>query len=92
MTKKIRRNLVLKQLDIKENSDGTQVVFSIVFITKQGQRVFLPRAIVTGLPYSVSIHRQRGILPVDQHGDKTGHVYPVGIDNLIEFNSMEVML
>lgn len=79
-------------MDVKETPDGKSVIFSIVFITKQGQRVFLPYAINTGLPYSLKFHRLRGILPVDREGEKIGHVYPVGIDNLIEFNSKEVML
>jgi len=79
-------------MDIKENPNGSQVNFSIVFITKQGQRVFFPRAVVTGLPYSVKINRLRGILPVDREGNKIGHVYPVSIDNMIEFNSIEIIL
>lgn len=92
MADKIRRNLVLKEMDIKETPDGKVVVYSIVFITKKGIRVFFPRAISTGLPYSLTINRLRGVLPVDRDGDKTDHVHPVGIDNIIEFNSKEVVL
>ena len=92
MENTVSRRLVLKEMDIKENPDGSQVIFSIIFITKQGKRVFFPHAVITGLPYSVSINRLRGILPVDREGNEIGHVYPVSIDNLIEFNSKEVML
>ncbi len=83
---------MLKEIDIKETPDGKQTVFSIVFISQVGQRIFLPRAVACGLPYSLTIHRQRGILPVNSQGEKSGHVYPVNIDNIIEFNSMEVVL
>jgi hypothetical protein len=31
-------------------------------------------------------------MPVDASGEKSGHVYPVNIDLILEFNSMEVML
>jgi hypothetical protein len=51
MPAKLRRNLVLKYLDIKTNPDGSQVVFSAA-----------------------------------------GHVYPVNIDLILEYNSMEVIL
>jgi hypothetical protein len=92
MAEKIRRNHVLKSLDIKESPSGAQVSFSIVFIKKDGERVFVPRAVSVGLPYSLSAHRFRGVLPVNIAGDKTGHVYPVCIDNILEYNGLEVTL
>lgn len=92
MVDTIRKNLVLKQMDVKETTDGKVVVFCIVFISKKGILVFFPRAIVTGLPYSVKINRRWGILPVNRDGNKTDHVHPVGSDNLIKFNSKEVIL
>ena len=92
MSHKIRRNLVLKALDVKTNPDGSLNSFSMVFITKTGERVFLPRAIATGLPFSLKVNRMRGIMPIDAKGEKTGHPYPVSIDNMLEFNSMEVVL
>lgn len=92
MATKIRRNKVLKYLDIKETPSGEQNTFSIVFIKKDGERVFLPRSVATGLPFSLKTNRMRGVMPVDSEGEKTGHVYPVNIDNILEFNAMEVML
>lgn len=92
MPAKLRRNLVLKYLDIKTNPDGSQVVFSMVFIKKDGERVFLPRAVSTGLPFSMKANRMRGVRPVDTDGNEAGHVYPVNIDLILEYNSMEVIL
>ena len=83
---------MLKSLDIKETPSGAQVSFSMVFIKKDGERVFLPRAVSTGLPYSLSANRLRGVLPIDINGNKAGHVYPVSIDLILEFNSLEVLL
>ena len=92
MADKIRRNLMLKSLDVKSNPNGSQVVFSMVFLKKNGERVFLPRAVYCGLAYSLSAHRMRGVMPADIHGDKSGHVYPISIDHILEYNSMEVVL
>jgi hypothetical protein len=57
MAAKIRRNLMLKALDIKETPTGTLVPFSMIFIKKDGERIFLPRAVSTGLPDSLSVNR-----------------------------------
>ena len=83
---------MLRELDVKETPNGKQTAFSVVFVSQSGQRIFLPRAVSCGLPYSLKTHRLRGLLPVDSHGDKSGHVYPVSIDNILEYNSMEVVL
>ena len=83
---------MLKLLDVKETPLGGPVIFSIVFIKKNGERVFLPRCVSSGLPYSLAANPLRGVLPVDAEGNQSGHVYPVNIDLILEFNSMEVIL
>lgn len=88
----IRRIEVLREYDIKESPSGKQMFFSIKFINKSGELVFLPRAIAVGLPWNVSGNRQRGVMPVDIKGEKIGHIYPVRIDNIIEWNSKRVTL
>jgi len=40
----------------------------------------------------MSIARQRGIQPCKENGDLLDHVYPVGIDNILQYNGMEVIL
>jgi len=40
-----RRNLALKEYEIKETPDGKQTVFSIKFVKKNGEVVFIPRAV-----------------------------------------------
>lgn len=92
MDYQIRRNLMLKELDIRQIPDGFARVFSISFILKNGQKVFFPMAIATGLNMNVKENRMRGIQPVDGKGDPEGHIYPVGIDNFIEYNGMEIIL
>ena len=79
MATTIRRNLALKEYDIKETPEGIQVVFSIKFIKKDGELVFVPAAVACGLTANMKKNRLRGIMPVDNKGNRTGHPYPVSI-------------
>jgi hypothetical protein len=61
----IRRNLVLKEHEIKETPEGIQVVFAIKFVKKNGELVFIPRAVAAGLRFDMKDNRTWGVLPVD---------------------------
>lgn len=88
----IKRVQALREMDIRETPEGKALFFSIKFIKKSGEIVFFPRAVQTGLRYNAKQHMHRGVMPVDEQGDKTDHVYPVHIDNIIEFNGNTVKL
>ncbi len=92
MAATIRRNLMLREYDVKENGLGQQTTFSIKFIKSNGELVFFPKAVACGLTANMSSNRIRGILSVDAKGDKIGHPTPVSIDAIIEWNSKEVIL
>ena len=83
---------MLREYDVKETPGGKQVVFSLKFVKKNGELVFLPRAVATGLPWDVKRSRQRGVMPIDATGEKAGHIYPVRIDNITEWNGKRVIL
>ena len=89
---KIRRIDMLREYDIKTNPQGNQITFSIRFIKIDGESVFLPRAIATGLNMNVAKNRMRGVRPVNSKLDPIGHIYPVRIDNIIEWNEKQVTL
>jgi hypothetical protein len=89
---KIRRVDVLREYDVKETPGGKQVVFSIKFVKKNGELVFVNRGVACGLPWDVARSRQRGVMPVDAKGEKVGHIYPVRIDNITEWNGKRVIL
>lgn len=89
---KIRRNLVLKEYEAKETPDGKQTTFSIKFVKKDGELVFMPRAVASGLPFNMKNNRMRGVLPVDERGDSAGHVTPVHIDGIVEWNGFKVAM
>lgn len=88
----IRRNLVLKEYEIKETPDGRQVTFSIKFVTKRGEIIFIPRAVAAGLRFDMKGNRMRGVLSVDGDNKAIGHVTPVHIDGIIEWNGKKVRL
>jgi hypothetical protein len=90
--KTIKRAQALREYDIKDTPEGKQVSFSIRFCLKSGEMVFLPRAVATGLKANMSKNRLRGVIAIDERGDPIGHVYPVGIDNFIEWNDKRVIL
>lgn len=88
----IRRNLMLREYDVKETPGGKQVVFSIKFIKQNGELVFLPRAVACGLTANMDKNRMRGVIPIDGNGDGIGHPTPVNIDAIVEWNGKEVIL
>jgi hypothetical protein len=88
----IRRNLALKQYEVKETPDGKQVAFSIKFVKKNGELVFIPRAVAAGLRMDMKQNRMRGVLPVDIDNESAGHVTPVHIDGIVEWNGKKVKM
>lgn len=92
MAEKIRRNLILREYDIKETPGGKQTTFSIKFIKNNGEVVFMPNAVACGLSVNMKKNSVRGVVPIDSKGNKTSHPTPVSIDAIIEWNGMEVVL
>jgi len=88
----VRRNLALKDYEIKETPDGKQSTFSIRFVKKNGELVFIPRAMASGLPFNGKDSRMRGVLPIDNENNASGHVTPVHIDGIIEWNGKKIKL
>ena len=88
----IRRNLALKEYEVKETLLGKQVVFKIKFVKKDGELVFMPMAVAAGLKMNMKENRMRGVLPVDAQGESCGHVTPVSIDGIIEWNGKKIRM
>ena len=92
MATKIRRADALREMETREKSTGKACHFSVQFYLKNGEMVSLPRAVVRGLRADMKSNRLRGIQPVDSKGEPIGHIYPVSIDNLREFNGKQVVI
>ena len=88
----ITRAEVLQEMEVKETSNQNRKVFAISFYKENGEIVFLPRAIATGLRMNMKANRKRGVVAVDNNGKRFGHVYPVSIDNIREFNGKRVKI
>ena len=83
---------MLREYDVKSTPKGDQVIFSIKFIKKNGELVFMPRAVACGLSANMAKNRIRGVLPVESGGESIGHPTPVSIDAITEWNGREVIL
>jgi hypothetical protein len=92
MANTIRRNLALHEYDVKSLPSGASVVFSIGFVKKNGEVAFIPSAIASGLPFSVSGNRMRGVMPVDGSLARCGHIIAVDIDAIVSWNGKRVIL
>jgi len=88
----IARAEVLQEMEVRETSTQQLKPFSISFYKENGELVFLPRAIQCGLRFNMKEHRKRGVVQVDKNGKRIGHVYPVCIDNIREFNNQQVKI
>lgn len=88
----IRRVEVLNEIEVPETSKGKPKFFSIQFYTDSGELVFVNRAKVCGLRMNMKSARRRGIQPVDVSGNPIGHIYPLCIDNIREFNGQRVKI
>jgi hypothetical protein len=92
MADSIRRNYALREYDIKETPQGRQKIFSIKFLKKNGELVFLAKAVASGLSMNMKDNRMRGVVAIDDKGDKIGHIYPVNIDLILEWNGKQIVL
>lgn len=90
--KNIRRVDCLREMETREDAYGHRVLYSIQFYNKQGEVVFFRHAYTCGLRANMRSSRLRGVQPCDAAGNKTGHVYPVSIDNIRMFNNQKVVL
>lgn len=88
----IRRNMVLKEMAVKWLPNGKRAIFSIKYVDNKGKLRYIPQAFATGLPWNLIMNRQQGIQPCDCKANPEGHILPVGIDSILRYNDMEVIL
>ena len=89
----ITRRQMLDMLDIRRTPDGKPIVYSCKFVEANGKLRFLPQCIVCGAGrMDMKQNRVRGLQPCDCKGvpDPGTHVYPVRIDNILEFNGHSI--
>ena len=68
------------------------VFFSIGFILKDGRYVYLNKSYSKGLRVNLKDRRLKAFQPVDSKGQSIGHIYPVSIWAIVEFNGKTVCL
>lgn len=89
----ITRKEVLAEMDIRENIDGSKRIFSMKFISDAGKLYFIPKAYACGAGrMNQKLYRKRGIQPCDCRGNSEGHIYPVDVDLIKEYNGLTVTM
>jgi len=61
-------------------------------VKKNGELVFIPRAVAAGLRFNMRDNSMRGVLPVDHQNNPSGHVTPIHIDGIIEWNGKKIRM
>lgn len=92
MSNIIRRADVLSEMEVHESVNSQRVYFSIQFYKANGELVTLTRAHSCGLRSNMKTNRCRGVQQIDEKGNAVGHIYPVCIDNIREFNGQRVKI
>jgi len=72
-------NAVLADWDEDKYPNGEQKYFSVAYIKKNGEFVYLKRCIKSGLRFSMKNHNMKAAQPVDKNGNAIGHVHPIWI-------------
>ena len=83
-------NLVLADMDERTLPSGKTKTFSIRFCTSKGELVYLHRAISCGLRFDMKKHDYKAVQAVDALCRPSGHVYPVWIHSIFEYNDNSV--
>ena len=87
----IKRALMLDMMDIRFKPDGKPMIYSCKFVDLQGKLRFFPQCTVRGCgKMNMKEKRMRGLQPCDCVGHEIDHVYPVKIDNIVEWQGKSV--
>lgn len=89
--KTISRLDMLREISTKETSSVERKLFSIKFVTKGGEVVYLPFAYDTPIRPELQSKRFIGVMPSSSTGQSiSSHPTPVLIDNILEYNHQQV--
>lgn len=88
----ITQREMLQLLDVRYHPNGKPMIYSVKFVQLDGKLRFFPQAIVCGAgKMHNKAYRMRGFQLCDCKGFPEDHVYPVRINNILEFNGRRVI-
>lgn len=79
-------NAVLADWDEGKLPDGSKKYFSVGYVKKNGEFVFLARAVRSGLRADMKSHDLKAALPVDKNLNPIGHVHPIWIHSILFYS------
>jgi len=88
MSKRVTElNAILADWDEQFYPNGTEKFFSVGFIAKTGEYIFIKRARRCGLRFSMKDLDFKVAVPVDNNGIAIAHVYPIWIHSILYYKS-----
>ena len=81
-------NAVLADWDEGKLPDGNTKFFSVAYIKKNGEFVYLKRAQRSGLRANMKALDLKAAQPVNQSGNKIGHVHPIWIHSILFYRGL----
>jgi hypothetical protein len=89
----IKLQVVLADMEEKKTPNGKIKTFSIKFFKKDGEMVYLLRAISCGLHrMNLKKNMMRGVVAVDRDNNWVGHPTPVNIWFIANYNGVKVSI
>jgi len=76
----------------RDSRRQTGLLLNKVHKEKNGELAFIPRAVAAGLPFSAKDKRMRGVLPFDSENNASGHITPVHIEGINEWNGKKIKM
>ena len=80
-------NAVLADWDEHHYPNGNVKYFSVGYIKKNGEFVYLKRCKKIGLRFSMKDFNMKAAQPVDTQGNAIGHVHPIWIHSIMIYRS-----
>ena len=85
-------NVILEEWDEKILPNGKQKVFSVLFCNKKGELQYVSRGVACGLTHNkMKNFSFKAVQPIDENNEACGHVIPVWIHAIFEFNNFKVI-
>ncbi len=78
---------MLSDWDESKLPNGEDKYFSVCYIKKNGEFVYLKRCKKSGLRFNMKKTDMKGAQPVDKNGFNIGHVHPIWIHSILFYRS-----
>lgn len=79
-------NAVLADWDEGKLPNGNPKYFSVMYVKKSGEAVYIKRAVRSGLRADMKANDLKAAQPVDKNGNPIGHIHPIWIHSILFYS------